>query len=120
MLDVSDLMGKYRINITCMHKELLEQVKELRAKHFPNLFYHTDKKRFVIHGDIQIKNFASQSFALPFIYKSVACYISIIKANGKNSEEIACFIHGDDLNILKEFAILVDDDEDDKPPGLYS
>ncbi len=90
-----------------MHKELLEHVKD-----FPNLFYHTDKKRFVIHGDIQIKKF-------PFFYKSVACYISILKANGKNSEEIGCFIHGDDLNILKEFAILVDD-EDDKIPDLYN
>ncbi len=48
------------------------------------------------------------------------CYISVIaEAIGKDNERKACYIHGGDLNILKEFAILVDD-EDDKPPGLYT
>jgi hypothetical protein len=107
MLDISGLFGKYRINIPTNHKELLEHVKD-----FPNLVYFTDKKRFIILDSIEIKNF-------PFTYKSVTCYISVIaEAIGKSGEIIRCLLHGDDLKILKEFAILVDD-EDDKPPGLY-
>jgi hypothetical protein len=113
MFDISDLFGKYKIVISATHKELLEYVKD-----FPNLVYLTDKKRFVIASrvalcDIQIKNF-------PFTYKDVTCYISIIAETiGKCNEIKGCYIHGDDINILKEFAILVDD-EDDRPPGLYT
>ncbi len=94
MLDISDLIGKYKINIPTDHKELLEYVKD-----FPNLVYFTDKKRFIILDNIEIKNF-------PFTYNSVTCYISVIaEVIGKCNEIIRCLINGDDINVLKEFAI---------------
>ncbi len=67
MLDLNDLIGKYKINIPTDHKELLEYVKD-----FPNLVYSTAAKRFIIHTDIQIKNF-------PFIYKSVGCIAAVLE-----------------------------------------
>ncbi len=108
MFDLSDLIGKYKICISTSHKDLIKYVKD-----FPYLVYDTKKKSFLLGDEMPFKNFS-------FTYKDIECYISLVFYIEKHQTTSACFIHGDNLEVLKEFAILIDDEDDDKIDGLYN
>jgi hypothetical protein len=100
--------GKYKISINNTHKLLLEYLKD-----YPNLTYYTKEKRFVT-ATIPIINFE-------FIYKDSLCYFSFVENIIKHSHnEYYAYIHGDNLEILKEFAILIDEDDDKNNESLYT
>ncbi len=76
MFDLSDLIGKYKINISCGHKELYNYIKD-----FPQIVYKRKMKCFFLFDGTPIKNFAFK-FKVQIKSKWFICIARIRINNG--------------------------------------
>jgi hypothetical protein len=87
---------KYFIPVSIENKNLLEFFKD-----YPYIMYNEEKDRIMIQP-IPILNFEVN-------YNNYKCFFSILYVS---DETTIAYIHGNDLNFLKEFSIMLNEDND--------